>query len=241
MSNAREAKHDQIKQYLLQRLKSGDYKIGGKFYTEPELENKFYVSRGTIRKALGDLQQAGFLIRLPGKGTTVARIPNKPVFKAGNVPSFTKQIQDAELAPRTKVLERDVINADASEGRTVEGFGEGMKLIRVRRLRLGGEVPMALQTVYLSHSECFGLLDEDLSQSLMALYKTKYNRRILEADEELRIMAAEPDEADLLHLPVDSLVVVRDRISRDEKGNVFEVLHSIDRIGFAYRYHIGEM
>src|SRR5699024_10897950 len=64
--------HAYIKEELLNRIKSNEYKSGEKIPTEHDLCNYFNVSRTTIRTALNQLTIEGYLVRYQGKGTFVA-------------------------------------------------------------------------------------------------------------------------------------------------------------------------
>src|SRR5262249_40234915 len=64
-------KHAQLRMMLESEIASGTYAPGKFLPSEPELGRRFAVSRSTVRQALFALEQAGFVERLPGKGTVV--------------------------------------------------------------------------------------------------------------------------------------------------------------------------
>jgi GntR family transcriptional regulator len=236
--DSREPKYYRVKRELLEELASGKLGVGDEFYSEPDLQERYGFSRGTVRKALDELQQEGYLIRLSGKGTFVARIPRSRVIEA-----LSQLLRRAHLEPHTVVLEQGLIRAEDADGRVVEGFGiePETEVIRISRLRLGNGEPLAIQTVYLQTEDCPGLLEEDLTESLIALYRDKYDRRLVTADEILRVVPAKPEEAELLEIAEGAAVVARDRVSYDQDNRPFEVLHAVDRAErFEYRYRIGE-
>lgn len=236
--DSREPKYYRVKRELLQELASGKLGVGDEFYSEQDLQQRYGFSRGTVRKALDELQQEGYLIRLSGKGTFVARIP-----RGRGIEALSQLLRRAHLEPRTAVLEQGLIRAEDADGRVVEGFGiqPETEVIRIRRLRLGNGEPLAIQTVYLQTEDCPGLLEEDLTESLIALYRNKYDRRLVTADEILRVVPAKPEEAQLLEITEEAAVVIRDRVSYDQENRPFEVLHAVDRAErFEYRYRIGE-
>jgi len=65
-------KYRLIEKYLIDALKSGEYKNGDKLPTEKELMEKFKVSRETVRKALDRLVLKNLIVRKPGIGTFVS-------------------------------------------------------------------------------------------------------------------------------------------------------------------------
>lgn len=58
----------QLKQTLLKWIEGGDYPPGSILPSEKQLQDSFGISRTTVRMALKELEQEGFLVRSPGKG-----------------------------------------------------------------------------------------------------------------------------------------------------------------------------
>ena len=66
-------KYQYIKDELKQKIISGQFENGDKFYTEAELIQMYDVSSITVVRALNDLANDGYIIRQQGKGTFVSR------------------------------------------------------------------------------------------------------------------------------------------------------------------------
>jgi DNA-binding LacI/PurR family transcriptional regulator/biotin operon repressor len=64
-------KKDAIYDLLSRKIISGEYKSGYKFPSEPSMAKELSVGRITLRSALERLEEAGKVIRVPGKGTFV--------------------------------------------------------------------------------------------------------------------------------------------------------------------------
>jgi GntR family transcriptional regulator of arabinose operon len=65
-------KYRQLKQEILTWLESGKLKPDEQMPSEHEIASRFAMSRQTVRQALGELEQEGWLYRLQGKGTFVS-------------------------------------------------------------------------------------------------------------------------------------------------------------------------
>lgn len=65
-------KYEQVKNYLVDFIQKSDLKYGDSMPTENELVTMFSVSRHTIRRALSDLVNQGWLYTMQGSGTFVA-------------------------------------------------------------------------------------------------------------------------------------------------------------------------
>ena len=73
-------KYQYIKDELKNKIISGQFASGDKFYTEAELISMYDVSSITVVRALNDLAKDGYIVRQQGKGTFVARArKHKPV------------------------------------------------------------------------------------------------------------------------------------------------------------------
>ena len=240
MIDGRELLYVQVQRDLRTKIESGQWSIGTKIPPEPELQKTYNASRGTVRRAVDELARQGYVVKKPGKGTFVRSISPILQKKLSELASFTQQLSAQDLMPTTRLLSAGRIRAAEAEGRVQEGFGltSEAEVIHIRRLRLGGGVPFAIQSVYLLPALCPGILEEDLSQ-LFWLYETRYGVRINVADEIIRVGRTAEDEAALLEIAPGDPVVIRDRISLTQDEEPFEVLHSVDRGDrFQYRYQI---
>ncbi|MGB0389815.1 MAG: UTRA domain-containing protein, partial [Ardenticatenaceae bacterium] len=88
-------------------------------------------------------------------------------------------------------------------------------------------------------SDCAILTLKEELTDLFKVYEEKYKRQITRADEIVRVSTASPEEAELLQIKKGTPVLIRERISYDQEGEPFEVLHSVDCADrLEYRYVI---
>ena len=66
-------KYKQLKEQILAWIVTGEFQPNEKLPSENEMSKQFGLSRQTVRQALGDLEQEGWLFREQGKGTFVAK------------------------------------------------------------------------------------------------------------------------------------------------------------------------
>jgi GntR family transcriptional regulator of arabinose operon len=86
-------KHSQLKEYLLQRIRNGEWPVGRQIATENALAAEFKFSRHTVRQALRDLEQEGWISRQKGRGTFVSdHINNRSHTVAVIIKSITNHI-----------------------------------------------------------------------------------------------------------------------------------------------------
>ncbi|MFD2611748.1 GntR family transcriptional regulator [Paenibacillus gansuensis] len=84
----------QLKSEILSWLHTGQLKADEQMPSENEIAGRFGMSRQTVRQALGELEQEGWLYRLQGKGTFVSAPKNKPAADQPLVGMLTTHISD---------------------------------------------------------------------------------------------------------------------------------------------------
>lgn len=68
--------YKKIKEVLEKEMEQGVYPVGGQLPTEKQLSEKYQVSRITAKRALTELERAGLIFRIQGKGSFVKEIPS---------------------------------------------------------------------------------------------------------------------------------------------------------------------
>ncbi|MBP7998110.1 MAG: GntR family transcriptional regulator [Chloroflexi bacterium] len=231
-----------VKEQIVQKIVMGEYPLGEQLPPEPDLAHIYNVSRGTVRKVLGELEDDGIISRRTGAGTFVMARP-----KTDKAVAFTQQVKSAGLRPRTAVLSQAKIMANVAGGRVCEGYmldaaaAAITPLYRIDRLRYANDIPLARQTIYLLVSDFKDnlLTVEDFTKGVFDLYH-RYHRTVAWADEIIKARPATPEEVELLQLPESQFLYVRERISYDQDNRPLEVMTSVDRRDFfdGYRYRI---
>ncbi|MDA2178511.1 FadR/GntR family transcriptional regulator [Bacillus cereus] len=81
---------DEVLEQLQGRIFSGEYKVGDRLPTEPQLMEELGIGRSTLREAIKVLVHAGILEVRQGQGTHIISL--SPMEN-----SFEKQLKDAEI------------------------------------------------------------------------------------------------------------------------------------------------
>lgn len=142
-------RHQQLTEALLARIADGTYALGDRLPTEAELCAEHGLARGTVRKALGRLDQLGLISRRPGAGTTV--VAPAPVATYQPVAQSADDI--ATLAAETRLVapETGKVRVDAGLARRI-GTRSGavwFVLQGPRVLRGGDGIPLCWSEHYL--------------------------------------------------------------------------------------------
>jgi GntR family transcriptional regulator len=146
------------------------------------------------------------VVRRRGAGTFVA----PPKIHFNKLMSYTEQMSGRGLHVTSKLLSLGVIDTEQEVAARL-GLPASSRLIRLERLRLGGDEPFAIETCYLSADEFAGLTRARLDRvSLFSVLEHDYGLRIAHADEEVDATTADPQTARLLGIS-PGLAVLRIR------------------------------
>lgn len=223
-------KYDQLKNALLATIENAA--AGTPMPPERELCGQYGVSRTTVRQALHELELEGHVIRHQGRGTFVAR---RKVSLALQMVSFTEDMRRRGLRPSSRLLQAAEV-APSGEVSGYLGLPPTGKALRIERLRLADEEPMALAVTYLPAQRVQGLerlLDDEAS--LYAILAQSYGIVPTEAEETFESVLASPDNAEMLETQPGAALTLLTRRSWDGDGVPVEYARSYYR-GDRYRF-----
>jgi GntR family transcriptional regulator len=157
------ALHHQVREDLLLKLRSGEWAPGAEIPPEPALCAHYRVSRGTLRRALGDLVNEGYLERFPGRGTFV-RPPKLETGLAGSFGRFTVVGPSFGQTSRLVFCRRGRASAPVAAVLEVKA---GAAIWHLERVRLADGRPAALQASYLPRRLYPGLDRQPLAERFL--------------------------------------------------------------------------
>lgn len=187
------AKAVNLARHLTEQIAAGSYRVGDRIPTEAELQQRFDVSRHTVREALRDLKDRGLVVARAGVGTVV-RAKAPPTSYMQGMGTLEEVIQFGE-ATRMKVLGQETVIADAG---LVEQIGArpGQELRRVSLLRFRPReaLPAGWLQIYLrpEHAEVIDAI-ETSRKPVLRLVEGRHGVRIAEVVQQ--IVAATLDAA----------------------------------------------
>jgi GntR family transcriptional regulator len=180
------SKYYQIMQEIVARIRSGELPPGALIPSENDIIALYNVSNTTARKALFELESAGWVSRVKGKGTYV--LDNRVNRSATRILGFTRNMIESGRKPETKLLSaRSIRNAKSL---TVNGRCYNLRgpVAEIKRLRLADGIPMMRETRYVSERMCPGILQKNLERSLYDIYENEYHLELIKVDQDLSAM-----------------------------------------------------
>ncbi len=118
------------------------------------------------------------------------------------------------------------------------GLNLGQKVVSIRRLRIYKGTPLVLETNCFRTSLCPGLEQEDLTSRSLTSLRKQYGLLSAHARHSMEATVATSVEADLLHIPAGSpLLLTEGETFSDDSPPVeyFKVLYRGDRFRFEMR------
>jgi GntR family transcriptional regulator len=207
--------YQQIKGLILQSLQAGEWKPGEAIPSEMDLAARFRVSQGTVRKAIDELAAENLVVRRQGKGTFVATHAEQHVRYR-----FLKLVpdsgdRDAEGPAERTVLECRRLRATAEIARSL-ALRTGDAVVQVRRVLSFGGVPTILEDLWLPGTTFKGLTAEQMAGyqgPTYAMFELEFGVRMVRAEEKIRAVAADAQQARLLALPAGAPLLSVERLS----------------------------
>lgn len=208
-----------------------DLGVGDALPPERALAAQLGVARMTLRRAVDELVRDGRLVRRHGAGTFVAA----PKIAASlHVSSFSDDMRRRGHVPHSRTIEFERVFAGPQLGRRLD-VSPSAPVLRVVRLRLADEAPMAIETLHVPADLVPGLDGEALTDaSFYALLATRYGIHLARGLQEIEPTVTDERESALLGVPLHSPAFLFERTSWDADGRVVEFVRSVYR-GDRYR------
>jgi len=217
--------YHQLMDILIEEIKE-KLQPNEKMLSERAICKKYDVSRTTVRLALLELENMGYIYKRSGKGTFVAELRGHDKQNLMDNYSFTDQMREMGKVPKTQVLAFEVVSSYQDIAEQL-GLTSGAKVYYLKRLRLADGIPMMVEISYIP-VEIF----EDLEESrisrkpLYEIFKEDYNEIIEIADEEFSAGLVSAKESKLLEVKEGSACLKLKRRAFNKGNKVIELTFS---------------
>ncbi|MGA0572497.1 GntR family transcriptional regulator [Variovorax sp. VNK109] len=207
--------YQQIKALILQGLEAAEWKPGEAIPSEMDLAARFRVSQGTVRKAIDELAADNLLVRRQGKGTFVATHAERHVQYR-----FLRLIPDHGDVDSEGPAQRDIVEcrrtrASAEVARAL-ALRTGDAVLQVRRILSFGGTPTILEDLWLPGQAFKGLSAEQMANyagATYAMFEVEFGVRMVRAEEKLRAVLPDAEQAALLKVPAQTPLLSVERIA----------------------------
>lgn len=224
--------HHQVRQGLVAYIRDNGLRPGDRLPPEPELYQRFGVSRQTLRQAVGALVHQNVLARQRPGGTFVAFGAIEGTLRS--LRSIWDDLRQINLAPAASVLSAKVTSCDEETALTLRR-PVGSPVFKLERLFTGNGEPVAVDLELFPLPEFDWLLHEDLSTSWYEVLETKRGIQLEYARQTLKAAAATRRQASHLGVPANFPLFEISRILYAQGGRLINCGRSWFR---GDRYHL---
>lgn len=209
----------QIADRLARDIAEGRYKAFERLPTEHELMERYRVSRITVRQAIAQLIRQGLAVSKQGKGTFVAG----PVVQheLEELKGFYDTLVGQGHTPQTRLLEFGPAQTPANIELLLGAAGQ--KAVYLKRVYSLQGRPFALARAWLPPAAQRVSWDEAARNPLYAILQNLLGFKVVRAEVSIVARQADPEESELLALQPASPVLVMERASYSNAGEVLEV------------------
>lgn len=207
--------HRQLFLALREQIRRGVYREGDPIPTEDQLCQSFGVSRITVRRAVMDLVEEGWVEKRLGRGTFVRQAAAKPQNRTRS--TFTESL--AKRSKQTKVTVLEV--ADRSPPPPVAaamGLAEDAQLAYASRLRSISGVPLLFIDSWVVPRYAAAIRKDALERRSITEMLLSQGVRFRYVTEELSAVAADPHVAASLRVEVGSPLLCVARLVSEDVG-----------------------
>ena len=128
--------YSQLEKLIKDKILSGEYKFGEAIPSERKLAETYGINRMTVRSAINNLENQGYIVKVHGKGNFVS----SPKFKQSFVEGwgFTSLLRERGIEHNDKLIFSGVEEANYQLSK-IFGVERRTPLFRIVRLRLGDD------------------------------------------------------------------------------------------------------
>lgn len=223
----------QLKNLLLEAITAKGVKKGESIPTEKEICEYYKISRVTVRQAIMELVQEGYLQRTKGKGTFVS---DKKFERGLENKSFSQQMHDKGKIVKNEIikLENSLLDKSIAKKMRISVGTEVQVLIRKRYI---DEEPISYTISYINiqDKEKITLLELGETGSMWDAL-AKRDLEIYSVEYEIEAILATKKIAEILEIKDKAAVLFLEVLTCDKEQNAIEFSYVYTR-GDKGRYH----
>lgn len=225
-------KYIQISGLLIRDIMAGRLNNGDRLPPERMMAADLGISVGTLRKALGDMQQKGVLERRQGSGNYV--------LAGGDISAvysfFRVELLDGGGLPTARIISVDRMKKPS----TTPNFGQSTEAFRIRRIRSLNNIPSVMEEIWLDGDHASTLDANSLGDSLYLYYRKELNLWITKVEDKIKTSHMPDWHDNIFDLPSSTPCVCVERVSYAQNGDPVEYsLNWIDGTVANYITRIG--
>ena len=206
MKDARVPKYYLLKKTIIEKIDNEEFKSEDPIPSERELMEHYQVSRITVRKAIDELVNEGYLYKIQGKGTYVKSEDRSSDLIA--ITSCTEDVIKLGMTPSKQVVEAELVKANIRRAKALEVTTDD-NLYMIGRILYADQEPLNYTLTFLPEKLFPGLTRHSFDkESLYQVLQQDYGVRITKARRTMEAILAQDYIAEYLDLEVGSPIIL---------------------------------
>lgn len=225
---------EQLITIIEEEIQTGVYKEGGLLPREIDYEEKYGVSRITVRAAIGELERRGYVERIKGKGTIVLNHKkSEPLLK---IEGFTDEMKAKGIVPTTKSAQITLVKADETCAKALQ-IDKGMPVYELIRVRCINDIPVVRFKTYIKSTIDMSLDQAVYYGSLYDYLREKHEVEIAKITQRITAGLADEVLARELNCNKKGPMLILKRVGYDQHGEIFEYTEG-QYVASRYEYYL---
>ncbi len=212
-----------IENYLMNLIQSGQLKEGDLIPSEKQLTEQFNVTRMTVRSALNNMVNGGYITRRRGVGSIV--IANNIYDNISRVSGFTKEMENKGYKVSNLLLDLNIIQADEilKEKLNLE---ENENVWEIKRVRIADDEKVSYMVTYMPVKLFPNLSIEHCNGSLYKYVEEICGYKIAMSEREVMAIMSNEEIEKALELQDKQALLYIEQVCKLQDSVIFEYSHT---------------
>ncbi|ACD52711.1 MULTISPECIES: GntR family transcriptional regulator [Clostridium] len=187
-----------LKKMLAERIENEEFEINEPILSERELMEQYQMSRITVRKAIDELVNEGYLYKIQGKGTYIKTDDkSQDLF---SITSCTEEVKALGMTPNKRVISTNIVNSASKHSKALNIMPKD-KLFNIKRILLADNEPLNFTDSYLPYKLFAGIEKYNFEkESLYKILEEVYHVKITKARRTIEAILAKDEIAEYLDI-----------------------------------------
>ncbi|PKM49995.1 MAG: GntR family transcriptional regulator [Firmicutes bacterium HGW-Firmicutes-7] len=228
--------HQQFYLEILSKIKSGEWKKGDKIPAERTLCGLYNISRTTVREALKNLENEGYVVRKRGSGSFVNIKPIKQ--ELAKLYTLREMFIEQGIKHDVRILEfeNEQGNEEICKMLNIEA---GERVYKINRVFFAASIPYTVEYTYLPYSSVPDITREMVENDGLYASLERLDKKPTDAEEIIRAIEITERQKELLELDDVSFAIETKRVARSN-NTIIEYTVNITRNDyFVYTVKLG--
>lgn len=195
-----------LKKVLEEKIENEEFPADEPIPSERELMEMYQVSRITVRKAVDELVNEGYLYKIQGKGTYVKTDERSSNLFA--ITSCTEDVVRMGMKPTKKVMVAELVYANAKRAKALE-ITQEERVFMLGRVLFADQEPLNYTVTFLPEKLFPGIDRHSFDrESLYQVLQEEYGVRLTKARRTIEAILARDEVAEYLDIEEGSPIIL---------------------------------